>query len=115
MPRRSTSKEPCRPLWCSFSKSPEERGRAALAAVVRKAVLRVAPQRAGDLDIEYPTGRSWIRDDQLSGMGPPPPEARQARVVSTKGGEGWIDEKTLAKWLDMSLTDLQSLISEHKF
>ncbi|CAE7371853.1 unnamed protein product [Symbiodinium necroappetens] len=77
-----------RPLWCSFSKSPEERGRAALAAAVRKAVLKVAPHRATDLDVEYPSGKSWIRDDQLSGMGQPPSEIRQARVVATKGGEG---------------------------
>ena len=104
-----------RPLWASFSKSPEERGRAALAAVVRKSVLRAAPQRLGDLDVEYPTGRSWIKDDQLSGMGTPPPEVRQSRKIMTKGGEGWLDERTLARWLDIELTDLQAIISEHKF
>ena len=104
-----------RPLWCSFSKSPEERGKAALAAAVRKTVLRVAPHRASDLDVEYPTGRSWIRDDQLSGMGPPPSEVRRARVVSTKGGNGWIDERTLAKWLDTPLDELRAMLEEHKF
>ena len=104
-----------RPLWCSFSKSPEERGRAAVAAAVRKTVLRVAPHRAGDLDIEYPSGRSWIRDDQLSGMGAPPQEIRHHRSVTTKGGEGWIDERTLAKWLDIPLDELQGILSEHRF
>ena len=104
-----------RPLWCSFSKSPEERGRAALAAAVRKAVLRVAPHRAADLDVEYPSGRSWIRDDQLSGMGLPPQEIRHHRSVTTKGGEGWIDERTLSKWLDIPLDELQAMLSEHRF
>ena len=40
-----------KPLWCSFSKSPEERGRASLAAVVRKVILKFAPNRIQDLDI----------------------------------------------------------------
>ncbi|CAE7637766.1 NLRC3 [Symbiodinium microadriaticum] len=88
-----------RPLWCSFSKSPEERGRAALAAVVKKAVLRAAPHRAADLDVEFQSGRSWIKEDQISGMGTAPTEVREPRVVHTKGGEGWIDDRTLARRL----------------
>ncbi|CAE7229646.1 Pol, partial [Symbiodinium necroappetens] len=98
-----------RPLWASFSKSPEERGRAALAAVVRKAVLRMAPQRMPDLDVEYPSGCTWIKEDQISGMGAPPDEVHGARIVSTKGGSGWLDERTLSKWLNVELGDLQQL------
>ena len=77
-----------RPLWASFSKSPEERGRAALAAVVRKAVLRMAPDRMSDLDVEYPNGCTWIKEDQISGMGDPPEDvrgAKAAKIVTTKG------------------------------
>ena len=80
-----------KPMWATFSKTPEERGRASLAAVVRKAVMRHAPHRVGDLDLEYPTGRTWIRDDQLTGLGNPPDEVHQPRLITTKGGlGGWI-------------------------
>ena len=102
-----------RPLWCSFSKSPEERGRAALAALVKKAVLKSAPHRAPDLDVEFPLGRSWIKEDQISGMGAAPVEVREPRVVHTKGGDGWIDERTLARWLELDLSSVQQMISEH--
>ncbi|CAE7346755.1 unnamed protein product [Symbiodinium microadriaticum] len=95
-----------RPLWCSVSKSPEERGRASLAAVIRKVVIRLAPHRQQDLDLEYKTGRAWIREDQLCGMkGTPEEEVRSARVVTTKAGEGWIDEKTLSKWVDSHIDE----------
>ncbi|CAE7349524.1 unnamed protein product [Symbiodinium sp. CCMP2592] len=94
-----------KPLWASFSKSPEERGRAAVAAVVRKIVLKFAPQRIQDLDVEYTSGRTWIRDDQLSGLGDPVPEVRRSRVVTTKAGPGWIDEATLSKWVEVDLAE----------
>ena len=75
-----------KPLWAAFSKTPAERGRAALASVVKKAVMRHAPHRAGDLDLEYTSGRSWIRDDQISGTGQPPEEVHHPRTIQTKGG-----------------------------
>ncbi|CAE7233474.1 unnamed protein product [Symbiodinium sp. CCMP2592] len=95
-----------RPLWASFSKSPEERGRAALAAVVRKVVQRCAPHRMLDLDVEYPSGRTWMKEDQLSGMGAAPDEVRNAKVVQTKAGAGWLDERTLARWVE---TDIEAV------
>ena len=104
-----------RPLWASFSKSPEERGRGALTAVVKKSVMQLAPHRQSDLDLEYSSGRSWIKEDQLSGMGSPPEEVKGAKVVHTKGGEGWIDEKTLSRWLDVSLEDLRRVTDQHRF
>ena len=104
-----------RALWCSFSKTPEERGRASLAAVVRKAVLRYAPPRMSDLDVEYPTGRTWMKEDQLTGMGQAPPEVRHPRVIETRAGAAWLDERTLAKWVDRDLSEVQGLISEHRF
>ena len=104
-----------RPLWCSFSKSPAERGKASLAAVVKKAVHRFAPNRASDLDIEYPTGRSWIREDQITGMNEQSSGVRGARQVTTRGGEGWIDERTLAEWLEADVADVRGLIDEHRF
>ena len=104
-----------RPLWCAFSKSPAERGRASLATVVRKAVLRFAPARVSDLDVEYTTGRSWIKEDQLTGMSDQTVVIRGARTVTTRGGEGWIDERTLAKWVETDVADIRGLIDEHRF
>ncbi|CAE7563884.1 KIN14I [Symbiodinium sp. KB8] len=103
-----------KPMWAAFSKTPAERGRAALASVVKKAVMQHAPHRAGDLDLEYTSGRSWIRDDQISGTGQVPDEVRHARMVQTKGGEGWLDEKTLARWLEVEPEVLTRLVDEHR-
>ncbi|CAE7202627.1 unnamed protein product [Symbiodinium sp. CCMP2592] len=104
---RVTIEGAVKPLWCSFSKSPEERGRAALASVVRKVVLRFAPERVDDLDIEYTTGRTWIREDQLTGMGEPGPEVKYSKEVTTRAGRGWIDEGTLARWMEVDLPSVQ--------
>ena len=104
-----------RPLWASFSKTPAERGRASLASAVRKVILRCKEQRLGDLDIEYTTGRTWIRDDQITGMGEPPEGLRQTRRVATRGGEGWIDEKTLSRWVECDLNQVKDIVSEHRF
>ena len=104
-----------RVLWCSFSRSPAERGRAAVAAVVKKALMRHAPGRLPDLDVEYSTGNSWIKDDQLTGMGKPPPECHRARVLETKAGEAWLDESTSSKWLEVDRAVVSAIVTEHKF
>ena len=104
-----------RPLWASFSKAPAERGRASLAAVVRKIILRLREPRLGDLEIEYNTGRTWIRDDQITGMGPPPDGLRSVKQVTTRAGDGWIDEKTLSRWVECDVGRVQEIVSEHNF
>ncbi|CAE7037043.1 unnamed protein product [Symbiodinium sp. CCMP2592] len=96
-----------KPLWASFSKTPEERGRASLAAAVRKVVQRFQASRMGDLDVEYPTGRTWMKEDQLSGLGDPPAEVHHVRTVDTRAGPGWIDERTLSRWVEVNLADVQ--------
>ncbi|CAE7029602.1 Pol [Symbiodinium sp. CCMP2592] len=103
-----------KPLWCSFSRSPAERGRAAVAAIVKKVLMTHAPGRACDLDVEFASGIAWIRDDQLSGMGAPPPECSKARVLETKAGPAWLDESTLAKWLGIDKSVVESMVSSHR-
>ena len=76
------------------------------------ACLRVA---WADLDVEYSTGNSWIKDDQLTCMGKPPPECHRARVLETKAGEAWLDESTLAKWLEVDRAVVSAIVTEHKF
>ncbi|CAE7243875.1 unnamed protein product [Symbiodinium sp. CCMP2592] len=95
-----------RPLWCSFSKTPQERGKAALAAAVRKVVQRHAVHRMEELDVEYPTGRTWLREDQLSGLGEAPPDVRHPKQVETRAGMGWIDERTLSRWVEKDLSEV---------
>ena len=104
-----------KPLWCSFSRSPEERGRAALAALVKKSVMRLCPGRGGDLEVEFSSGMTWIREDQLSGMGTAPREVRNPMEVLTKAGKGWIDEHTLAKWCEVDVAAIREIASEHRF
>ncbi|CAE7715728.1 Pol, partial [Symbiodinium sp. CCMP2592] len=101
-------------LWCSFSRTPAERGRAAVTAVVKKIVMRHCPTRQDDLDLDYAAGSAWVRDDQVSGMGPPPDECHRARIVETKAGSGWIDISTLAKWVETDKDVLNALVDEHR-
>ncbi|CAE7422363.1 unnamed protein product, partial [Symbiodinium sp. CCMP2456] len=82
-------------LWASFSRTVEERGKAALPGFVKKVVMTQAPSLKSELDIEYSTGTSWIEDLQLSGMGKPL-QPDHAMEISTKAGPGWIDVKGLA-------------------
>ena len=88
-------------------KTPEERGRTSLAAAVRKVVLRFAPRRTLDLDVEYTTGRTWIKEDQLSGMQDKPNKVRNSKVVSKPEMDGLTIERTLSRWVDTSLAEVQ--------
>ncbi|CAE7242656.1 unnamed protein product [Symbiodinium sp. CCMP2592] len=101
-----------KPLWASFSKTPEERGKAAVVSAVRKVLLRLHTPRMSDLDAEYNTGRCWVKDDQLSGLGDPPSEVHHARVVDTRAGKAWIDERTLAKWVETDLSQVQQAVKD---
>ncbi|CAE7776408.1 unnamed protein product [Symbiodinium sp. CCMP2592] len=96
-----------KPLWATFSKTPEERGKAAVVSAVRKVVQRLHVPRMQDLDAEYGSGKCWVKDDQLSGMGDPPPEVHHVRVVETRAGKAWIDERTLSKWVEAQLPEVQ--------
>ena len=86
-----------------FPRSPEERGRAALAALVQKCVMKLQPSRAEDVEVEFNSGMTWIRDDQVSGSGSPPRSLRRpgkagltraplrngARWTSLQFGKSW--------------------------
>ncbi|CAE7911667.1 unnamed protein product, partial [Symbiodinium necroappetens] len=81
-------------LWCSFSRSPEERGKASLTGVVKKVVMTHRLGLKEELDLEYANGMSWLGEAQLSGLGEAP---HRATVVTTKAGPGWVDVKGLAE------------------
>ena len=84
-----------RPLWCSFSRTPEERGKASLPGFTKKVVMAHKPQAKEDLDVEYASGMSWMDDAQLTGMGEGP-TTEGILKVDTRAGPGWVDLRSLA-------------------
>ena len=50
------------------------------------------PAKEGDMEVEFGSGMSWIKNDQISGMGDQPREIRRATEVVTNGCKLWIDE-----------------------
>ena len=45
----------------------------------------------------------------------PPAEVKHFRTLSTRAGDGWIDESTLARWVDADTAEVQLVVAEHKF
>ena len=103
-----------KPLWCSFSRTPQERGKAALPGFVKRIVLTHTPQKKDDLDLEYYSGKSWMDETQLSGLGDAPISPGVAKV-DTRAGPGWIDLAGLAAKTGAQQEVLQKMVSEHKF
>ena len=103
-----------RPLWCSFSRTTEERGKAAVPGFVKKVVLTHRPESKGELDVEYASGMSWMGEHQLSGMGDKP-EGDGVAMVETRAGKGWIDVKRLADATGVSSATVQEMVDEHRF
>ena len=48
-------------------------------AAAEKVIVQLAAFRMDDLDLEYTTGRTWIKQDQISGMDAKPDDLRYAR------------------------------------
>ncbi|CAE7410353.1 unnamed protein product [Symbiodinium sp. KB8] len=103
-----------KPLWCSFSRTPQERGKAALPGFVKRVVLTHSPQKRDDLDLEYYSGKSWMDESQLSGLGDAPISPGVAKV-DTRAGPGWIDVAGLAAKTGVQQEELQKMVNEQKF
>ncbi|CAE6970173.1 unnamed protein product, partial [Symbiodinium sp. KB8] len=101
-------------LWCSFSRTPQERGKAALPGFVKRVVMTHKPDRKEDLDIEYYSGKSWIDETQLSGLGDAPISPGVLKV-DTRAGPGWIDAEGLAMKTGVAKTNIQQMVEGHKF
>eukprot|EP00439_Symbiodinium_sp_Y106_P039857 s5028_g4.t2 len=61
-----------RSLWCSFSRSPAERGKASVAGCIKKIVANHRANLLPELDLDYNAGSAWLSDSQVAGMGTPP-------------------------------------------
>ncbi|CAE7455558.1 unnamed protein product [Symbiodinium sp. CCMP2592] len=103
-----------RPLWASISKTPEERGRAALAGVTKKLVMNHRPGLVSELDLDYAQGAAWIGEYPVAGMGVPP-EGTKATEIETRGGQAWLDEGTIAKQLKLSLQTVEDEVKGHRW
>ena len=53
-------------LWCSYSKTKQERDRGSHAALVRRVVRQVAAHQEGDLEAEYGSGSTWWGEFKFS-------------------------------------------------
>ena len=92
-------------LWCSFSRTPEERAVAAHAALIKRVVATFDSTLAQEsLDFEYKTGTTWGPDGMLGSANLP---------IPPKHNHGGIDhdgEPPFQKWIDIGL--LAALVSK---
>ena len=51
-----------RSLWCSFSRSPAERGKASVAGCIKKIVANHRANLLPELDLDYNAGSAWLSD-----------------------------------------------------
>ena len=86
-------------LWCTFSKTPEERARAGHASLVKRVVQAVAPVCLDALDLEHSSGSAWLGESKVASCSEPAADENSGRfvVLHNRGGRGWIDVEALAK------------------
>ena len=103
-----------KPLWCSFSRTPEERGRASVPGFVKKVIMTYKPGAKDDLDLEYSSGMSWMDEAQLSGVGMAPAGDGVVKV-ETRAGPGWVDIKQLASKAGVTKDVVDQMVRDHRF
>ncbi|CAE7900223.1 unnamed protein product, partial [Symbiodinium necroappetens] len=90
-------------LWCSYSRTPEERAIAGHASLIKRVVASFDETVAKEsLDMEYKTGTCWGPDGMLGSVRlPVPPKHDHAGIVVDKDSvhKQWIDVGLLAKLL----------------
>ncbi|CAE7946668.1 unnamed protein product, partial [Symbiodinium sp. KB8] len=102
-----------KPLWCSFSRTPEERGRASVPGFVKKVIMTYKPGAKDDLDLEYSSGMSWMDEAQLSGVGVAPSGDGVVKV-ETRAGPGWVDIKQLASKAGVAKEVVGQMVRDHR-
>ena len=103
-------------LWCSFSKSPEERAIAAHAALVKRVVVSFDPILAQEqLDFEYKTGTAWGPDGMLCSSSLPVPPKHDHKGIDVSGEppfKRWIDVGLLARLVGKSVKQVREAVEE---
>ena len=94
-----------RRIWCSFSRSPEERRRAGHASLVKKVVKEISEAHLDRLDVEYTSGTVWLEESRVASavhpMGADP--AVDYYIIDSKPERPWIDVTNLARQLRVDL------------
>ena len=103
-------------LWCSFSKTPEERAVAAHAALVKRVVVSFDPVLAQEqLDFEYKTGTAWGPDGMLCSANLPVPPKHDHKGIDVSGEppfKRWIDVGLLARLVGKSVKQVREAVEE---
>ena len=85
-------------LWCSFSKTPEERSVAAHAALIKRVVASFDSTLAQEsLDFEYKTGTAWGPEYMLGSANLPIPPKHDHKGIDYEG------EAPFRRWIDVGL------------
>ena len=103
-------------LWCSHSRPREERLRGDHAALVRRTVRALRPEKEAELDIEYSSGSSWLQEFKLSSASVPPEGKEKCTMYVAEGQPNgpWIDVTSLAHCLGKTEKAVREAIGEQK-
>ncbi|CAE7662879.1 unnamed protein product [Symbiodinium sp. CCMP2456] len=96
-------------LWCSFSKSPEERAVAGHASWVKRTVQALPGGHAADLEFEYKTGTVWMDQGMVASARLPfPPKTDIARVHVEEDNilKPWVNVGLIAQVCGVSPRDV---------
>ena len=106
-------------MWCGFSKPKAERDRGSHAALVRRAVRSLNPDRKGELEAEYGSGSTWLADYKFSSASVAPDGLDHAKLVEfdplVPGGvHPGSDVGAMSECLQMGLDDVREAIKAQR-
>ena len=101
-------------LWCSYSRSPPERRRAAHASTLKKLVKEHFSGHLDRLDVEFSTGTCWLGDSTISSTADPLPDGRAVDyyVVQGKPEKPWFNVVLLLRELGVSTERVKQLLAD---
>ena len=88
--------DPRKKIWCSYSKTPQQRRRSGHAAWIKRAVCAAAADREKDLKIEYSSGTAWMGESRLCSAALPPEPQQHEHLIHT-------NELDIAAWVRVDL------------
>ena len=104
-------------LWCSFSKTPEQRVISGHAALVKRVVASFMQIEEDLLDYEWKTGTVWSDDGMLgSACLPVPPgtDMRKVLVLEETERKHWVDLDLLGRLAKHPVKTVAKAVEECK-
>ena len=104
-------------LWASFSRPKAERDRGSHAAMIRRVVRSLRPEKEELLEAEYSTGSTWVDSYKLSSASVPPggldPGDIQEFDAPTSGAtRPWINVAAMAECLGVTQDQVRREVSQ---